>query len=387
MLSLRATLPGKFVLGSRQRMLACILLLVLLTVSTLSPSPAQAARSLVLPTPAGESWRIIQGYACGTHNSWDRYSLDLIQVNGPTYGAPIRAAANGTVWHWEARSGTLILHHGNQFFTMYTHLQRAVTTSRGVFFEAGQTLGYAGDRGSPGTPHLHFTAFTANRDGWSGKQSIPLKFAEGYDLPEIGGCNQHGGKVMTAMALQPPEVVFSSELQPDTWTNQDLRVEFTINWGGGGLSQAWNQEPAEDRPMFPSVIDGYAQLSDKGEGKHTLYVRAWGPDGKQTLASYGPVGFDQTPPSAPVAIPAMTVKPGVVVVPWQPAEDALSGVKGYLVYIGADPEGTSRWFTPDPVVKTEPLNPGEYLVRLQSLDHAGNSSPWTTIGTITVTGE
>jgi murein DD-endopeptidase MepM/ murein hydrolase activator NlpD len=352
--------------------------------SILSPSSVQAAPVLILPTPPGEDWRIIQGYACGTHNGWDRYSLDLAQVNGPTYNAPIRAAAAGAVWYWERGSGTLILRHGGNFFTMYTHLARAVSTQPGRSFQAGETLGFAGDRGSPGVPHLHFTAYTARGDGWSGKRSVPLRFAEGVDLPEIGGCNQHGGKIVRAMSIKEPEVAFQSAAQPGQWYASDQRIEFVVAWGGGGLSQAWNQTPPDDAPMFARVTDGYAQLADAGEGMHTLKVRAWGPDGRVTLAEFGPVGYDVTAPGAPAPIGDLTAFTGPVALQWQPASDAHSGIRGYRVYIGANPEGTSEWFTTEPAVKTDPLAPGRYLLRVQALDVAGNSGPWVTLGAITV---
>jgi hypothetical protein len=267
---------------------------------------------------------------------------------------------------------------------MYTHMQRAVDTANGRVFAVGETLGYAGDRGSPGVPHLHFTYFKANRDGWSGKQSLPLSFAEGYDLPEIGGCNQHGGKEMVAMSIQPPQIDFAGP-PPAGWYNGDARITFTTTWGGGGLSQDWNAEPAGDTPMFPSVIDGYADLRDAGEGMHTLYVRAWGPDGKQTIASYGPVGYDATPPSPPAAIGETTINAGAqAVITWEPSSDALSGVAGYRLYVGSDLNGKSEWYTADPFVKTPPLAAGIYLVRIQALDQAGNSGIWTTVGKINV---
>jgi murein DD-endopeptidase MepM/ murein hydrolase activator NlpD len=371
----------------RYRHISAIWLLafILTLVAAAFPQPAAAAPSLILPTVPGEQWRIIQGYACGTHNAWDRYSLDLVQVDGPTYNAPIRAAARGEIWHWQHGSGTLILNHGNRFFTMYTHLARAVTTQRGHYFEAGQVLGYAGDRGSPGVPHLHFTAFTANRDGWSGKQSIALRFAEGYDLPELGGCNQHGGKVMVASSLRPPEVRFSSAAEPERWYSSNERIEFTSDWAGGGLSQAWNQEPADDAPQFARAIDGYADLADAGEGLHTLHLRVWGPDGRQSVASFGPIGYDATPPPAPAPIADLQIAPGVAVVPWQPVSDSLSGLAGYRVYIGPDPAGVAEWFTSEPVVKTEPLAPGQYHIRVQALDYAGNASAWATLGMVVVT--
>lgn len=386
MSSTRTTLPCCSACATRRALRAASWLLALFLgcASVLLPARAHAAPSLILPTPPGEQWKIIQGYGCGTHNAWDRYSLDVVQLDGPTYNAPVRAAAGGEIWAWEGSSGTIILNHGGGFFTMYTHLARAVETQRGRYYEAGETLGFVGDRGSPGVPHLHFTAFTANRDGWSGKQSIPLRFAEGYDFPEIGGCNQHGGDVVQAASLQDPQVQFRSEAQPGRWYRSDQRVEFVITWGGGGMSQAWNAELPADTPMFPRVVDGYAQLAEAGEGMHTLQVRAWGPDGRQTLASYGPIGYDVTPPAAPAPIAELRVAQGSVVVPWQTATDGLSGVAGYRVYIGADAAGTAEWFTQEPFVKTDPLAPGRYLVRVQTLDNAGNTSSWTTIGSVVV---
>ncbi|GIV87920.1 MAG: peptidase M23 [Chloroflexus sp.] len=361
------------------------LIAVMLTFVT-RPWPVAAAPTLVLPTPPGEPWRIIQGYACGTHNGWDRYSLDLAQVNGPTYNAPIRAAAAGTLWHWEARSGTIILSHGNNFFTMYTHLSRPVTTERGYAFAVGDVLGYAGDRGSPGIPHLHFTAYTAGANGWSGRQSVPLRFAEGYDLPEIGGCNQHGGTILTAMSLQDPQVTFSSVALPAGWYNVDHQIDFSVTWGGGGLSQAWDSEPPADGPMFPGAYDGYARLSDMGEGWHTLYVRAWGPDGRQTLARYGPVGYDVSPPVLHVTPSSSTLPANQsVILTWPAAIDPLSGVAGYRLYLGPDPDGESEWFEVEPRVAIPPLAPGTYVLRVKPIDNAGNVGAWQTVQTIVVT--
>ena len=386
MLSPRSTLLRSIArFHQRRTMLVCWLLALLTALAAALPPPVtQAAPSLLLPTPPGERWRVIQGYACGTHNGWDRYSLDLAQVDGPTYGAPIRAAASGRIQYWESGSGTLILRHSDRLFTMYTHMARVVTGELDRYVEVGAIIGFAGDRQTVGTPHLHFSAFTANSDGWSGKQSIPLHFAEGYNLPEIGGCNQYGGTVVTASSIRPPTIHFRSEAQPAGWYNRDLRIEFMSEWAGGGLSQAWDKEPAANTPMFAQVVDGYAQLAAAGEGMHTLQVRVWGPDGKQSLATFGPLGYDKTPPSLPATIAELKASPGPVVVQWTPATDALSGMAGYRIYIGTDPEGKADWFTAEPNIKTNPLSAGRYVVRVQSLDQAGNVSAWGTLGSIVV---
>jgi len=131
-------------------------LLALLLMLAAPSATAYAAPELWLPTPPGETWKIIQGYGCGTHNSWDRYSLDLVSATGDTFRAPVRAAADGRIWSWTGKSGTLILEHGDGFYTMYTHMASAATTVRNHFVARGTVIGTVGDRGAPGTPHLHF---------------------------------------------------------------------------------------------------------------------------------------------------------------------------------------------------------------------------------------
>jgi murein DD-endopeptidase MepM/ murein hydrolase activator NlpD len=369
----------------RRWFLLSTLIALIASFSAVPVTRVQAETLLMLPTPSGEPWRIIQGYACGTHNSWDRYSLDLAQVDGPTYGAPIRAALEGTVWSWTPGSGTLILRHSDTFFTMYTHLQSAVSTARGRVFRAGEVLGYAGDRGSPGTPHLHFTAYTAAPNGMSSKQSIPLKFIDGYDLPEIGGCNQYGGRVLTALPVQPPQIAFDSPAQPGAWHNSDQRIEFTISGGGGGLSQDWGAEPNDEAPMFPGAYDGYAQLADAEEGWHTLYVRAWGLDGQQTVAAYGPIGYDNTAPLPPTVIGSINLLPETAAeLRWPAAIDNLSGVAGYRIYLGSDPHGRSDWFVDTPTTRLPGLSAGNYYLRVQTIDLAGNTSAWVTIAELNV---
>ena len=132
-------------LPRRRRSLSCptiiltLWLLFLLTAVAplLISTPAYAAPTMMLPTPPGEAWKIIQGYGCGTHNAWDRFSLDLASVDGSTYGAPVRAVADGTIWVHDGSSGTLILDHGDNFYTMYTHMQRLMAT-RGDVLRPGQ---------------------------------------------------------------------------------------------------------------------------------------------------------------------------------------------------------------------------------------------------------
>jgi murein DD-endopeptidase MepM/ murein hydrolase activator NlpD len=175
-----------------QRLLLGLTLLGTLTNNP--PLPPTTAPALWLPTPPGQTWRVIQGYGCGTHDDWDFYSLDLAAAQGESAGAPVYAAADGTILAWVEPSGTLILDHGSGLYTMYTHMASAFSTQTGQAAPRGTQVGVVGDRGAPGMPHLHFTAFTASGPWGHGlRQSVPLRFAEGYDLPDIGGCNQHVG--------------------------------------------------------------------------------------------------------------------------------------------------------------------------------------------------
>jgi murein DD-endopeptidase MepM/ murein hydrolase activator NlpD len=162
-------------------------------------APAPAAPPLQLPTPPGEAWRVIQGYGCGTHESGELYALDLVRADGPSLGAPVRAAAGGTVTAWVEPSGTLIIDHGGGFFTQYTHMEPFGMPQRGQLVARGAPVGYVGERGAPGNPHLHFMLFTGGGfGGREGRRSLPVSFVEGFDLADIGGCSQHQGELLTA---------------------------------------------------------------------------------------------------------------------------------------------------------------------------------------------
>jgi hypothetical protein len=363
-------------------------LLCLLIVLFLPAVPAHAAPQLWLPTPAGEPWRILQGYACGSHNSWDRYSLDLVHADGRTHGAPVRAAADGRIWSWTSKSGTLILDHGGGFYTMYSHMDSVITTERDRFVARGAVIGAVGDRGSRGTPHLHFTAFTGDGPAASQRRSTPLSFGEGYDLPETGGCNQHGGATVLAGAQTSAisaGVRFSSEAQPNRWYNSDKQVAFNIPTGARGFSQAWDRDPNSEAPEFADAEAGYLQIAQASEGLHTVHVRFWDAAGQAAVATYGPIGYDVTPPQNVATIDAINLVAGApAIIQWAAASDNGSGVSGYRIYIGTDSNGEADWFTPAPQIDAPALGPGEYLLRVQPLDYAGNAGAWATIGQLNV---
>jgi hypothetical protein len=367
------------------------LLCLLIAFFCIPTGSAQAAAQIWLPTPAGEAWKVLQGYGCGSHNGWDRYSLDLVSADGRTRGAPVRAAADGRIWSWTSKSGTLILEHGGGFYTMYSHMASVVTTQRDLFVARGTVIGTVGDRAAHGTPHLHFTAFTGDGPAAAHRRAVPLAFGEGYDLPEIGGCSQHGGETLVAGGQAASAinagVRFNSEAEPNRWYNADKQVAFNMPFGTRGFSQAWDREPGGDAPEFASGDAGFLQIAQAGEGLHTVKVRFWDGSGQTVVATYGPIGYDVTPPQ-PVAIqaPISLASGAPAPIQWSAAEDNGSGVAGYRVYIGTDPNGQSDWFTPAPQIEAPALAAGQYLLRMQPLDYAGNAGAWATVGQVVVTG-
>ncbi len=265
---------------------------------------AASAPSLSLPIPAGETWKVIQGYNCGTHTGYDENAFDLVNTDGRTRGAPVVAAADGTYWWWGQRGGSVILSHGNGFYTMYSHLESRVAFKKGQPVARGTVIGTVGSAGtSYSNPHLHFELFYGKGVGATNRRGVPLSFVEGYTFPDSGKCNQYAGTRLTARL-------------------------------GAGEQKTLAQSVVSDHnaPSMPT-------LSDAGQGTNQI-------------------------------------------VRWTPAVDAGTGVKGYQVYVGADPNGTGEWFVVEQEVALPTLPAGRYAVRVRALDNAGNASAWTTLLTV-----
>lgn len=65
---------------------------------------------------------------------------------------------------------------------------------------------------------------------------------------------------------------------------------------------------------------------------------------------------------------------------WPDGTDAESGVAGYEVYFGVDPNGTATNFQSGTTyTTTSPLADGEYFFRLRTRDQAMNTAPWVTL--------
>lgn len=362
-----------------------------------APPPAQAAPQLHLPTPVGETWSILQGFYCGTHVGTQSRSLDLVNLSGVTRGAPVRAAATGTTFVWQGSTGTLILSHGGGYYTMYTHMQNPITTRSGLRVRQGQVIGQVGSAGTT-VPHLHFLFFYAPDRGAYQRTPLELDFADGYSFHDTAGCSQHIGETVVARENPdetPPTIAFETDVQPDTWYCEDKRIAFHVDddqWVRG-FSQSFDQAPPDNTPTFEAE-DGYMQLSWAGEGIHTFYVQAWDASGHQTLVPFGPIGYDTTAPTfqIPDSLPRQTYQLDAanqsVSLSWPSASDGDgSGIAGYHVYLGTDPNGTSDQVSDDATTVVNGVTPGCYLLRVQAFDRACGTSEWTTLQEVLVTDQ
>ena len=76
-----------------------------------------------------------------------------------TLGAPIHAAANGTVTYagdgLKGYGNLVLIRHAEGYVTAYAHAD-TLTVTKGDIVSKGQVIGYAGDSGGAAEPQLHF---------------------------------------------------------------------------------------------------------------------------------------------------------------------------------------------------------------------------------------
>lgn len=136
--------------------------------SLLAPTPTagpqQPFADWHLPLPAGK-WGISRGpcnsgaqfvHECRYYE--ERCGVDLVPLSGSMEGVPVLAPQAGEVFFEGTRSDgglTLMLRHVDGRMSTFMHLGRVVVAV-GDNLTQGQVLGYAGNTGSSGNPHLHF---------------------------------------------------------------------------------------------------------------------------------------------------------------------------------------------------------------------------------------
>ncbi len=173
---------------------------------TATPDPGNSGELLVWPVHGG-TWTIIQGYNGGTHQNRGStadyyYSMDIQKTAGgsATQGEPVYAPASGTVL-WT--SGGLLIGMGNGYGIAMFHITIDSSIRSGVEVTQGQYVGYVSGPGGSGyqvTPHIDLTLWRLPNGGGSPRISTAFTgdFAiSGYDYPDIGVWNMHGGKTFT----------------------------------------------------------------------------------------------------------------------------------------------------------------------------------------------
>lgn len=212
-------------LGCRRAASTAVLALAFLSLFSAS-APAQAAQILHLPYPAGVAVGIIEGYNGGTHNGVERYSLDLVRVDGKTSGSPVVAPASGTVAFAEApgtQTGCIgvSMDDDGDFHYMLCHIILSHPYNYGDRIQAGQSLGTVaapGLVGNNGTSHVHMQLYTLpggvrTPQPFAPPNGIPL---EGVSLPADGTYNQWAcpspacGKLVSAVPGGTPTVLSST---------------------------------------------------------------------------------------------------------------------------------------------------------------------------------
>jgi murein DD-endopeptidase MepM/ murein hydrolase activator NlpD len=262
-----------------RRPVALALALALLFGALIAPTSMFAASPpiLSLPIPSGETWQVIQGYNCGTHTNYDDNAFDLVNTAGRTRGAPVLAAADGTFWWWGDAGGSMIIAHGNGYYTMYSHMESHVPFAKGQFIARGTVIGAAGSAGaSHSNPHLHFEMFHGDGISASNRYGVPLAFVEGYNFPDHNVCNEYMGVQLTAAPgagdTTPPTI--PTLLDPGQGQNQIVRWNAATDEGSGvhGYQLYVGPDPAGVGEWF--IGETLVALPTLDPGRYYVRIRA-----------------------------------------------------------------------------------------------------------------
>ncbi len=181
-----------------------------------------------------------------------------------------------------------------------------------------------------------------------------------------------------------------------TWYNTDQTIAFTISDASSGVrgyKLAWDQNPPGGSEV--AGASGSISLSSAGQGQHTLYIQAWDNAGNPSAVSaVGWLGYDTVAPANPTSSsPGCTAASRVwqntcadANFTWSGASDATSGVAGYEVYWGTDPNGTGTLWSTTAAYNPSAVSSGTYYLRVHTKDNASNWSTWLTLFTLRYDG-
>lgn len=123
-----------------------------------------------LPFPAGAAYVITQGPFNGFSHvaPYNQHAVDF----GMPIGSRVVASAAGRVVYdgWFQGEIRVILDHGGNRCTLYTHLNRSIHYV-GQWVRRGEHLGESGATGRVTAPHLHWGMLNCN--DWTSREIVP----------------------------------------------------------------------------------------------------------------------------------------------------------------------------------------------------------------------
>ena len=123
-----------------------------------------------LPFPAGAAYRISQG-PFGGYSHVAPYNQHAVDFAMPTGSRVVASAAGRVVYDgWFQGEIRVIIDHGNNRCTLYTHLNRS-THYVGNWVRRGEHLGESGATGRVSAPHLHWGMLNCNN--WTSREIVP----------------------------------------------------------------------------------------------------------------------------------------------------------------------------------------------------------------------
>lgn len=140
----------------------------------------------ILPYEENTERRVSQGYNGGySHKGWQKYSLDL----GMPIGTPVCAARDGVIvdikqdstkggrsYKYISMANYITVYHSDGTVGQYVHLMPFGSLFEiGTKVTQGQIIGYSGNTGRTGGPHLHFVV---SKPVYLARQSLPVKFID-----------------------------------------------------------------------------------------------------------------------------------------------------------------------------------------------------------------
>ena len=150
----------------------------------------ESARKGLMGTPV-EGARLTSGFGMRFHPLLAYSRMHQGVDFGAPMGAPILAAANGTVSFAGRHGGHgnyIQLKHSKELVTGYAHMSR-FAVRQGQSVAQGQVIGYVGSTGLSTGPHLHYEVWLRGR----ATNPVSLKF--------IGGTSLSGGNMARFLAM------------------------------------------------------------------------------------------------------------------------------------------------------------------------------------------